>query len=667
VSLGDWYARLDRTQRSRTFKIIASVIVVVVAIAGYTTYAVRQTAPMFAGEAPQAAAQPEAPAADGRAPPAQDPQLAEVQRMISESGEAMEKIAREIVSQRGSTANVGVATALSAAVALTVIWLGLGLTYLLLAAVVLGLAAPLWFAGAKAVATMLLFAVALTAAFTALLQVVRLALAPATPVLAIARNVVTEAVRIKISVVFIVMLIFAMAALPLLLDENTPLRYRVQSFLQWGTGGSFWLLALLTLFFAAGSVAFEQRDKQIWQTMTKPVAAWKYVLGKWVGVMALNAVLLAVSLSGVFMFTEYLRRQPAEGEAIRQVAAAEGPAPLGADRVILETQVLAARQTRQPNFGVSEDAPEFKAAYDTFVRNGRMNDSTFATDPAQAAKIRDDLLTQLTNVRRSVAPGQRGDWEFDGLLEAKRRNLPLTLRFKLNAGGNLPMDVYRVTVFFQDVPIAVRPVSLGVVQSLTIPYPNLIDNDGKARITFINGEVAQNLAMPGGVGVRPNAELMSVDPKEGLELSYNDGSFAGNMFRVGFVLWLKLAMLGILAICCATFLSFPVACLVAFTTFIAAEGAVFLTESLRYYDATDQITKEISYWKIPVRVIGLAVSNMFQPYGELDPTTKLVDGRLMSWGSVAAGTTYVIAMGLALFAIAVTVFRKRELATYSGQ
>jgi hypothetical protein len=40
---------------------------------------------------------------------------------------------------------------------------------------------------------------------------------------------------------------------------------------------------------------------------------------------------------------------------------------------------------------------------------------------------------------------------------------------------------------------------------------------------------------------------------------------------------------------------------------------------------------------------------------------------LLSWASVAYGTTVLAAWTGALYAIAVSVFRRRELATYSGQ
>ena len=110
----------------------------------------------------------------------------------------------------------------------------------------------------------------------------------------------------KISVVFIVILLVLMALIPNSLTEDQPLRFRVQQWLSYGLGFSYAVLALLTLFLSVATVAFEQRDKIIWQTATKPVASWQYVLGKWSGVMVLNLVLLSVSAGGVYIFTEFL-------------------------------------------------------------------------------------------------------------------------------------------------------------------------------------------------------------------------------------------------------------------------------------------------------------------------------------------------------------------------
>ena len=229
------------------------------------------------------------------------------------------------------------------ALATVIIWLGLALTYLglmLLAALV---AAPmLFFEPTREVGQLLLGAIALTASFSVLLQALRALLSINGPVIAIARNVLDEAVRMKLGLLFIFALIFLLAALPGLLDPDQPLRYRMQSFLQYSATGTFWVLALLTLFFSVSTVAFEQRDRLIWQTMVKPVTPLKYVVGKWLGVMTLNFALLSVSATGIFLFVEYLRNQPAQ-EELAPFLMIDGRAGLTEDRRLLETQVLTAR------------------------------------------------------------------------------------------------------------------------------------------------------------------------------------------------------------------------------------------------------------------------------------------------------------------------------------
>ena len=46
----------------------------------------------------------------------------------------------------------------------------------------------------------------------------------------------------------------------------------------------------MTLFLSCATVAFEIRERQIWQLMTKPVHRINYLLGKWVGVATLNVI-----------------------------------------------------------------------------------------------------------------------------------------------------------------------------------------------------------------------------------------------------------------------------------------------------------------------------------------------------------------------------------------
>jgi hypothetical protein len=657
VKLGQTLSRLDRAQRSLPFKILASIVLVTLAIAAFSTYYVVVTLP-GQRKATAAASQPvpaEAPTEGGK--PGEPGKLSDEDRSAIE---AAQRIYGDLLAARTSPTNLGLGLLALSGAGLVVIWLGLGLTYVALGGAAAMIAYPLSLLGLGGLARLVLGIIALTAAFTALMQGLRAVLSGPGPVFAIARNALLEATRMKISLVFIVLLIFGLAYLPALLSTDTPLRYRVQSFLQYATAGSFWIIAVLALFFAAASVSFEQRDKQIWQTMTKPVASWQYILGKWLGVSGLAAVLLTVCCSGIFMFTEYLRQQPAVGESAH-LAPDEAPA-ITEDRRILETQVLTAREVVRPDPPIAMDDPSFLRGLEAYIADNRSRDPEFAKNPTMFGKVADDLYKNVLLQWRTIDPGAYRSFNFRDLGDARRDHRPLTLRYRINAGSNSPDQLYKITFVVGGLTYPPQEATLGPTHSLSPLVPSLINEKGEVEVIVHNSSVD---FLEGRPVVTPNAGAISIPP-DGLELTYPAGSYQMNFVRVAFVLWVKLAFLAILAIAAATFLSFPVACLVAFSVFMVAEGAGFLSTSLENYSAVD-VGEKVIYYKVFVRAIGLAVARMFRTYADLRPTGRLVDGRLLGWVSVAWGTIVLIFWSALLYMAAVLIFRKRELATYSGQ
>lgn len=681
------FARVNRVQKSLPFKVAASGLIVLLAIGAFVTYLVITRPPEVApGDTPATQ-----PATEATAPLSLE--ALEMSQKDKSAIQSAERIFKQLAATRRSPTNAAFGITLAAGVALIVVWMGLALTYLSLLVVAGAIAFPMSrYPPTKDYATVLMGVTVLAAAFAALIAAVKGILsdnpvseffaAMARPmssplagtkkerviplpidssVRGIATKTIIEALRMKVSLIFIVMLIFALAALPLLFDESTPLRYRVQSFLQWGTGGSYWIIATLTLMFGVASVAFEQRDRQIWQTMTKPVSAAQYILGKWIGLIGLNAVLLAVCSAGVFLFTEYLREQPAQGERGQEALIAQGM--MSEDRMILETQVLQARIAVEPEVMVKKNDEAFlNQVVKPYIEDGQKRDPEFGRDAVTYQRVVDDLYKQTLGATRSIPPGDMKEFVFKGLKDAKNSDGLLTLRYRIDAGSNSPDQFYKITFIFQGVPAEPQSVGLGPNHTMSL-YPNVIDDNGDVIMQVVNGALVPQRS--GETLVQPNPETCQF-PTGGLEISYAAGSFQMNFLRVVFVLWVKLAFLSMLAVTAATFLSFPVACLVAFSVFVCAEGSGFLATSLEYYDATDS-GDHVVLWKTVIRAIGLAISGMFRSYADLKPTSRLIDGQLLPWGSVAWGTSVLAAWTLVLYVIALSIFRKRELATYSGQ
>lgn len=680
-------ARLNLIQTSVRFKWIASVIVVALAVFALGTMWV-------AANKPGAAT---APAATAPAQSAPGVSAGPMARFIEAGPIALVKRGAEACrsAMRTSDGTIMVAGFASAAVAGTVfvIWLGLGLSYLALLVLGWGVAWPLaaWESTAR-FGQGLLGVVPLTLFFLVLMQVLRIALGGANPVLAVARNVLTEAVRMKVSLVFIVILILFLAVIPGMLTEDQPLRFRVQQWLSYGVGLSYAVLAMLTLFLSAGTVAFEQRDRIIWQTMTKPVRHWQYVLGKWVGVMGLNAVLLTVTAAGVYLFTEYLSHQRARGEIaylVREdgrradpsdpelerfidirMAEAKERVPsfketpqarevvryqlvnefMSEDRRILELQVLSARAGVYPQ-PPPLDAKAVSDEIDSRVAQALADNPSLQATPAFRKQVEADLLSQIFTQSRTIPPGFEQRFVFEGLGDVKKQAQrgELTLRYKVNAGSNNPSAIYKLTMRINGFPREVA-TALKVTNSLSIE-PEVINDDGTLEIV-----IASN----------PENAFAVNFPPDGLELMYRAGGYEANFFRVMSAMWVKLGFIAAVAIAAATFLNFPVACLVALTVLFAAESAGFLKESLEVYVSYDTHTKTTNWFAVLVRLVAVPASIAFRSFSELKPSTSLVDGRLVSWSSLGGAVALIGSWTIGALLIGWAAFRRRELATYSG-
>ncbi|MBK7405460.1 MAG: hypothetical protein IPJ41_12715 [Phycisphaerales bacterium] len=676
MKLRDRLAAANRLQRSRAFKIVATIAIVVLAIAVFGTYVVQRTAPPDNSGAAPAAGQPESSSQASDAASPQDDELSETERTARSALQTSQRALEQVLRARYDWKSVGFGVAIVTGLAVTVVWLGLGLTYLALLLLAAAVGMPLARFGPTAtLGNILLGMVALTGSFTALLQVARLALSHSGPVCSIARVVLDEAVRMKVSLVFIVILIIGLSALPNALDADQPLRYRVQSFMSFSTGLSFWTIAILTLLFAAATVAFEQRDKIIWQTMTKPVSSWSYILGKWLGVCTLNAILLAVCASGIFLFVEYLRGQPALGEREAYVSY-QGGQDATEDRWLLETQVLSSRVTVQEQLPFTKSTPEFIDGANSFIRSRQEAEPDFANTDAERAKIYDELYNNALTAYRSIEPGTSERYIFRNLKGARDRDALLTFRHRIDAGSNRPDEFYNVSFVFTNDMVLVQRMGPGFFHTATLP-PSIVrevtekdlaaekDPERRAQLAQLDGTVLLEV-VNGDVRDRTTNPDTITFPPGGLEFSYSVGSYRFNFLRAMLVLWGKLAFLAMVAIWASTFLSFPVACVVAFAVFLAAEGSGYLQASLDSF-ATSDTQGNIKILSLVAAWVTRVVAGAFSLYGDLRPTRRLVQGELIPVSSVLIGGLFITTVSAILYAAAAITFRRRELATYSGR
>lgn len=548
---------------------------------------------------------------------------------------------------RGFTAPLVLFTLANAGWWLLLVWLRLLLPFLLtqVAAVVLGGAFLLL---DRAQATLVVEAMAALAfTFIMLTRLVLIALQVPYQPAAIAHTVVKEALRLRVSVFFILVLLVVLPIIPVMGADEPVLRYRIQSFINWSVGVTFALAACMTIFLACATVSFEIRDRQIWQVMTKPVGRFGYLLGKWLGVMCVNLVILLVAGLAIFGVVRYLEDQPAADTI---------------DRHAVTHNLLTARIARDPN--LQEMSPELlRQRVDEAIENDytlrEAIESGMKDEFAERRAIARRMQTEYLRVQRAIPPGAGRTYVFPGLQRARQLERDLELQYVFHIGDEDTHEVHPVTFVFGDEqqhpPISQQYVP---TQRHTLPIPHrFVDEDGRLHVTVYNGRLGPNGALEVGRNV------LNFDP-DGFRIWFTVGGFNANFARALLVVFVKLAFLAVLGIAAATLLSFPVATLLTFTVFFSATLAPFLAISLQEFHVGD-------VWRVDrwiIKGIGHLLVLLFGTFGEFSPTESLVQGRLIPWTAVGKSLLVLggVWSGISL-AFGYLVFRERELATYSGR
>src|SRR6185369_9804755 len=132
---------------------------------------------------------------------------------------------------------------------------------------------------------------------------------------------------------------------------------------------------------------------------------------KWLGVVGVAAVMLAVTATGVFLFTGYLRNQLAVDEV--QPYVARGKA-ISEDRLVLETQVLAARVSVMPTPPILKEEDENQIVDDRITK-AKVTDPLFNPSEETRAKMIVELREEFRSRWLALGPGETRMFEFRGL------------------------------------------------------------------------------------------------------------------------------------------------------------------------------------------------------------------------------------------------------------
>ena len=446
------------------------------------------------------------------------------------------------------------------------------------------------------------------------------------------------ALRFRLFLVIAVLLILAVVGLPLVIqDDGTALGF-TQIILTYTLSAITVLLGISTLWLACGTLARDIEECQIQVVATKPIARWQIWLGKWLGIVSLNAALLAISGSCVF--------------GLLQWRATKLPA---AEQEKLREQVLVARgSAKEKDFSAEIDA-EAKQ-----ILQERLKSSPVTT--ADLPEVQKQIREQVKASYQVVQPAYTRAWQID-LDFAKNylQDKPLQLRVKFNAAQKTASGTY-LALWQVGVPESAKlwqpeePMSLAAdtFHEFAIP-PNLFDTNGVLTVLFVN----------------PNETALLFPLEDGMEVLYPEGGFALNFARGLAIIFCWMALLAALGLAAASFLSFPVAAFFSLALLVVILSSGTLADAVETgtvvggneetgvmgHSGADAVL-------IPMFKGILAVTRLIENFSPID---ALSTGRAITWTELGLAVGQIVLLLGGLVALAgIMLFQRRELATAQG-
>jgi hypothetical protein len=445
------------------------------------------------------------------------------------------------------------------------------------------------------------------------------------------------AFRFRLFLVLAVLLLLSVVGLPILIKDDGTARGFTQILLTYTLTTITALLGLSTLWLACGTLARDIEECQLQMVTVKPIARWQVWLGKWLGIMALNATLLAISGGSVYGLLQWrAKRLPADQQQV------------------LRNEVLVARGS------VKEPSPDqlIRAEAESRLQERLKQNPVTRAD---IGEVQHQILEQVKADYQLVPPGFNRPWEIPlGLASHSARDKPLYLRVKFNAAAKSASGTFdglwfvgvpKKTALWRSELMSLAPDTF---HEFRIP-PNLFDDNGVLTINFLN----------------PNNVALLFPIEDGLEVLYPESSFTVNFVRGIGIIFCWMSVLAALGLAAASFLSFPVAAFLSLAVLTIVLSTSTLANAVEEgtIGGYNSETSTKGHTAVDVVIIPAfrAILGVVNLAKDFSPIESLSTGRSITWTQLGlAFAQIVVLLGGALGLFGIVVFTRRELATAQG-
>ncbi len=455
--------------------------------------------------------------------------------------------------------------------------------------------------------------------------------------LAIAWLTWKAAFRFRLFLVISSLLLVSVVALPLVIKDDGTARGFTQILLTYTLGTITVLLGLSTLWLACGTLARDIEDCQIQVVATKPIARWQIWVGKWIGLMSLNAALLAISGAGVYgLLTWRAARLPANQQAV------------------LRNEVLVARGSAHERSYDNDIRQETEKLLRERLEKG-------PADRVDLAEVRRQIREQVRAEIENVRPGAYRPWEINlGLARHYLKDQPLYVRVKFNSAERSPSGTFEAlwqfgvpekTEVYRPGPMSLAPDTF---HEFVIP-PNLFDENGVLTIVFVN----------------PNNSTLLFPLADGMEVLYREGGFTLNFIRGLGIIFCWMALLCSIGLAAASLLSFPVAAFFALGLLTMTLASGTMASAVEQGTIAEFNSETSTRGSSPADILvipafkgALAIINLAKSFSPVD---SLSTGRSITWAQLGAAFFQIVGVLGGGFSLAgIWILHRRELAVAQG-
>ena len=436
---------------------------------------------------------------------------------------------------------------------------------------------------------------------------------------AVAGLSVRAAVRSRVVAALLVLLAAGVIGIPhLVTGDGTPaseMQVRLRYTLAFGVG----ILGLATLWASCAAFGAEIDSRRMELTAVKPVHPLTLWLGRWLGILLLDALLLLGVVAGVRVQL---------GRSLAKLPGPTDPASL-----------LVSRVTARPLLPAPEE--EARRALDELQRANRM-----PRDISPAELFR-QLVLENRNRYTVLHPGEHASWEFL-LPQPVAADGRLWIRMRFDTEAESLADVRGVCRLR-------RPRE--TAWAAEVPVNDLARNELELPVSAPQLAGATRLELEFADQAAPATAALLIQPRRALAVLTPQGTFTGNLVRVMLAQLAILAALAALGLTLGACFSFPVAAFAATALLLVMLVTAGNTQDDIATEGQPGVMDRVSF--AVVRGIDATTKPLLQP----EPLSQAVAGervpgpdlrRMLFWGGLA----YPLALAL----VAGRVLRRREMA-----